>query len=176
MTYNALYAYGGRSFSIVDSKTKAIIWDSGNEFERKVAELFPENFNSNHEEIGMDNRSDNKGPEPEGVTLGKIGQKTFAFIGLERVGGIMVYDISNPKAPKFVQYFNDRSFKQEPLLNSASQPVVDKDGIQIMREKSDLGPEGLVFIAAKDSPNGKPLLVVGNEVSGTTTVYQIKVM
>ena len=176
MTYNALYAYGGRSFSIVDPKTKAIIWDSGSEFERKVTELFPENFNSNHEEIGIDNRSDNKGPEPEGVTLGKVGQKTFAFIGLERVGGIMVYDISNPKAPIFVQYFNDRSFKQEPLLDSAGQPVVDKDGVQIMREKSDLGPEGLVFISAKDSPNGKPLLVVGNEVSGTTTVYQIKTM
>ena len=176
MTYNALYAYGGRSFSIVDPKTKAIIWDSGSEFERKVAELFPDNFNSNHEELGLDNRSDNKGPEPEGVTLGQIGQKTFAFIGLERVGGIMVYDITNPKAPLFVQYFNDRRFKQEPVSNSAGQPVLDQDGAQIMREKSDLGPEGLVFIAAKDSPNGKPLLVVGNEVSGTTTVYQIKTM
>ena len=88
----------------------------------------------------------------------------------------MVYDITNPKAPLFVQYFNDRRFKQEPVSNSAGQPVLDQDGAQIMREKSDLGPEGLVFIAAKDSPNGKPLLVVGNEVSGTTTVYQIKTM
>ena len=37
----------------------------------------------------------------------------------------------------------------------------------------DLGPEGLLFIKAEDSPNGKPLIVVGNEISGTTTVFEI---
>ena len=54
---------------------------------KKIAELFPEQFNSNHEAFKFDDRSDNKGPEPEGVTLGKIGEKTFAFIGLERASG-----------------------------------------------------------------------------------------
>lgn len=157
LTYDKLYAYGGRSVSIVDPETKQIVWDSGSEFERKIAELFPHQFNSNHEAFKFDDRSDNKGPEPEGVTLGKIGAKTFAFIGLERASGIMVYDISNPNQAKFVQYLNHRN---------TNETEVTKQG--------DLGPEGLIFIAAKNSPNGHPLLVVGNEVSGSTAVYEVK--
>ena len=157
LTYDKLYAYGGRSVSIVDPETKQIVWDSGSEFEQKIAELFPEQFNSNHEAFKFDDRSDNKGSEPEGVTLGKIGAKTFAFIGLERASGIMVYDISNPNQAKFVQYLNHRN---------TTETEVTKQG--------DLGPEGLIFIAAKNSPNGRPLLVVGNEVSGSTAVYEVK--
>lgn len=156
MTYDKLYAYGGRSFSIIDPVSKKIVWDSGKEFEAKVAEMMPQYFNSNHENTVFDDRSDNKGPEPEGVALGKIGNKTFAFIGLERQSGIMVYDISQPKKGQFVQYFNDRKMTEAP------------------NKQGDLGPEGLIFIAAKDSPNGQPLLVVGNEVSGSTAIYQVK--
>ena len=167
MTYDKLYAYGGRSFSILDPKTKKIVWDSKNDFERKAAELFPEYFNTNHEKLSVDDRSDNKGPEPEGIALGKIGQKTFAFIGLERMGGIMVYDITQPTQASFVEYFNDRKFGE-------TRTSFDAEGNVVTVENSNLGPEGLIFIAAKDSPNGKPLLVVGNEVSGTTAVYQIK--
>lgn len=116
----------------------------------------------------MDSRSDAKGPEPEGLTLGKIGQKTFVFIGLERTGGVMVYDITDPKKPVFQDYLNTREdFMKDPATEFAAGR-----GSTI----GDLGPEGLTFIAAKDSPNGKPLLVVGNEVSGTTAVYQIKLI
>jgi hypothetical protein len=81
-------------------------------------------------------------------------------IGLERVGGIMVYNISNPQAPQFVQYINNRDFSGDPALGTSG----------------DLAPEGLVFVSAKQSPSGKPLLIVGNEVSGTTTVYEIDVI
>ncbi|WP_180039908.1 MULTISPECIES: choice-of-anchor I family protein [unclassified Acinetobacter] len=157
LVYDKLYTYGGRSFSIVDPISRKIVWDSGSEFERKIAELFPAQFNSNHEAFKFDDRSDNKGPEPEGITLGKIGQKTYAFIGLERASGIMVYDITQPQQAKFVQYFNTRDIAQTDIT-----------------KQGDLGPEGLIFIAAKDSPNAQPLLVVGNEVSGSTAVYQIK--
>ena len=69
----------------------------------------------------------------------------------------MVYDISNPNQAKFVQYLNHRN---------TTETEVTKQG--------DLGPEGLIFIAAKNSPNGRPLLVVGNEVSGSTAVYEVK--
>lgn len=174
MTYDKLYAMGGRSFAIWDTQGK-LVWDSGRAFEAKVAELFPAHFNTNHEKSLFDDRSDNKGPEPEGLALGQIGKKTFAFIGLERMGGIMVYDISNPKKAQFVQYLNDRNFKQDTVqLDKNGQKVVDADGKNVLIEKGDLGPEGLVFIAANQSPNGKPLLVVGNEVSGSTAVYEIK--
>lgn len=157
LTYDKLYAYGARSFSIWNTQGQ-LVWDSGNEFEKKTAELFPDYFNSDHEAVAFDDRSDNKGPEPEGITVGSIGQKTFAFIGLERMSGIMVYDISTPNKPKFIEYFTTRNFTETETA-----------------KQRDLGPEGLIFIAAKDSPNGKPLLVVGNEVSGSTAVYQVNV-
>lgn len=157
LTYDKLYAYGARSFSIWNTQGQ-LVWDSGSEFEKKVAELFPTYFNTDHEAVSLDDRSDNKGPEPEGITLGTIGAKTFAFIGLERMSGVMVYDITMPMQPKFVEYFTTRNFVE---TDSAKQ--------------GDLGPEGLIFIAAKDSPNGKPLLVVGNEVSGSTAIYQVNV-
>ena len=157
LTYDKLYAYGARSFSIWNTQGQ-LVWDSGSEFEKKTAELFPAYFNSDHEEAAFDDRSDNKGPEPEGIAVGAIGKKTFAFISLERMSGIMVYDISTPNQPKFIEYFSTRNFAE---ADTAKQ--------------GDLGPEGLIFIAAKDAPNGKPLLVVGNEVSGSTAIYQINV-
>lgn len=157
LIYDKLYAYGARSFSIWNTQGQ-LVWDSGSEFEKKISELFPTYFNTDHEAVSLDDRSDNKGPEPEGITLGTIGAKTFAFIGLERMSGVMVYDITTPMQPKFVEYFTTRNF-------------VETDSAK----HGDLGPEGLIFIAAKDSPNGKPLLVVGNEVSGSTAIYQVNV-
>ncbi|MFV5491240.1 choice-of-anchor I family protein [Acinetobacter sp. ASP199] len=164
LVYDHLYSYGARSFSIWSENENQtgldLVWDSGDQFEQHIAQHYPKIFNFNHEETGLDNRSDNKGPEPEGVTLGKIGEKTFAFVGLERVGGIMVYDVSSPRAPKFIQYINSRNFE-------ATDEQIK------LGQAGDLGPEGLVFISAKDSPNAQPLLAVGNEVSGTTAVYQL---
>jgi len=160
--YDTLYSYGARSFSIWSEDGKRV-FDSGSEFERITASLIPDNFNGNNDENSFDNRSDDKGPEPEAVTVGTINGQTFAFIGLERVGGIMVYNVTNPQNPEFVQYLNNRDF-------SVSQEDLEAG------MAGDLGPEGLAFIAAEDSPNGKPMLAVGNEVSGTTTFYGIDVI
>lgn len=144
-----LYSFGGRSFSIWNSSF-ARVFDSGDQFEQRTQTLSNVKFNASHDNDTLDSRSPSKGPEPEGVVLGKIGTKTFAFIGLERVGGVMVYDITNPMSPSFVTYFNPRS-----------------------GATGDRGPEGLVFVPAAKSPNGKPLLIMGHEVSGTTTVLQL---
>lgn len=152
--YDRLQAYGARSFTIWDSTGKQV-YDSGDDLEQITAALVPELFNSEENDPGeFDARSDNKGPEPEGVVTGVINGRTYAFIGLERTGGIMVYDVSDPIAPTFIQYINNT-----PSFGFAT-------GI-------DAAPEGLTFISAEDSPNGEPLLVVTNEVSGTTTVYEI---
>lgn len=146
---SALYAFGGRSFSIW--KTDATrVFDSGDQFEQKTAALSEANFNASNDSNTLDSRSPAKGPEPEGVVLATFGAKTYAFVGLERIGGVMVYDISTPAAPVFVSYLNTRS-----------------------GTTGDNGPEGLAIIRAADSPNGKPLLIVGNETSGTTAVFQI---
>jgi hypothetical protein len=157
--HDELYSVGARSFSIWTA-TGQRVYDSGDEFEMITAAVFPDHFNASNTNNDFDNRSDDKGPEPEGVVLGKLFGRTFAFIGLERIGGVMVYDISNPFKPFFVDYVNFRDFTKD-----VESP-----------EAGDLGPEGLVFIEPKDSPTRKPLLVVGNEVSGTTTVYEINLV
>ena len=158
--YDTLYSYGARSFSIWNAQGE-LVFDSGNDFERITAARIPADFNSNNDENdSFDSRSDDKGPEPEALALGQINGQTYAFIGLERVGGIMVYNISNPQAPQFVQYITTRDFS----------------GVADLGTAGDLAPEGFAFIKASDSPNGKPLLAVGNEVSGTTTLFQIDVV
>ena len=96
--------------------------------------------------------------------MGTIGSKTFAFVGLERMGGVLVFDITDAKTPKRVDYINTRE-NWTTAFGAATPPALDKVG--------DLGPEGLAFVPAKDSPNGKPLLLVGNEVSGSTAILQL---
>jgi len=155
--YETIHAFGGRSFSIWTQELEQV-WDSGSEFERITAEANPAFFNSNNDENSFDTRSDDKGPEPEGLALAGLWGRTYAFVGLERVGGVMVYDISDPRAPTFVQYLNHRDFLATP-----DTPEV-----------GDLGPEGLMVISAEASPiPGVPLLAVANEVSGSTTLYRI---
>lgn len=152
-----LQILGGRSFSI-HAEDGSRVFDSGADFERITAERMPDRFNASNDNNSLDDRSDNKGPEPEGVVIGSIAGRSYAFIGLERIGGVMVYDITEPTAARFVDYVNSRDFTLSPTGSAAT----------------DSGPEGLAFIAAGDSPNGQPLLVVGNEVSGTTAVYGIR--
>ena len=165
--YEQLIAYGGRSFSIFNADTQQRVFDSGSDFEVITAQrLGADGFNASNDENGGDDRSDDKGPEPEAVTVGQINGQTFAFIGLERVGGIMVYEMSTPEAPRFVQYLTTRNFDADPVTESGDyNPAA-----------GDLGPEGMVFVPAADSPNGQPLLLVGNEVSGTTRVFQVNVV
>jgi 2',3'-cyclic-nucleotide 2'-phosphodiesterase/3'-nucleotidase/5'-nucleotidase len=157
--YDQLFAYGARSFSIWDAEGN-LVWDSGDQFEQKLAALLPDDFNAtNDENDSFDNRSDDKGPEPEGVAIGRVGSRIYAFIGLERVGGIMMYDITDPDNPQFVNYVNNRDFSGDAEAGTAG----------------DLGPEGVLFIDQDQSPTGQNLLVVTNEISGTTTVYSASV-
>ncbi|CAN5598396.1 hypothetical protein BH23BAC1_BH23BAC1_19600 [soil metagenome] len=163
--YEEIYSFGARSFSIF-SEDGTLIYDSKNDFENITADLFPAYFNSNHTESpSFDSRSDDKGPEPEGITLGRIGSKTYAFIGLERIGGIMAYDITNPFAPEFKNYINNRNFDAVYNANNSAGFL----------EAKDLGPEGLIFIPSHESPTKTNLLVLTNEVSGTTSLFEVVV-
>lgn len=146
---NELFAFGARSFSVWDMNLNRV-FDSGDELEQRTKALPNVAFNASHDNNTADGRSTSKGPEPEGVVVARFGARHFAFIGLERVGGVMVYDITIPGAPSQVTYLNTRT-----------------------GSTGDRGPEGLSFIPAEQSPNGQPLLIVGHEVSGTTTVMQI---
>lgn len=151
-----IYAYGGRSFAIWTAAGE-LVWDSGDQLEQLTAAVFPTRFNASHSNNTRDNRSTAKGPEPEGVTIGKAFGRTLAFITLERIGGVVVYDISNPFEPELIDYVNTRTFTNP--FDFATN--------------GDLGPEGIIFIEADNSPNGKPLVVVAHEVSGSTVVYQV---
>lgn len=149
------YLFGGRSSTIfkADEESLQEIYTTGNDFEVKTAAYLPNNFNCSNDDATIDDRSGKKGPEAEAVTIGQIEDKTFAFIGLERIGGIMVYDITNPEKTEFVNYINSRDFS------------TDIGG--------DDSPEGIHFIAGNDSITGKPQLVVAYEVSGTVGVYDL---
>jgi 2',3'-cyclic-nucleotide 2'-phosphodiesterase / 3'-nucleotidase / 5'-nucleotidase len=161
--YDALYSFGGRSFSIW-SEDGAQVFDSGRALEDLVAGTSAVNFNSDHAANGSaDTRSDNKGPEPEGLAVGEHLGRIYAFVGLERQSGIVVYDVTDPAAPVFQHYLNNRDFSVPTrLADGSTNPLA-----------GDLGPEGLAFVSAGDSPTGAPLLVVGNEISGTTTLYSL---
>jgi hypothetical protein len=151
-----IYSYGARSFSI-RSAWGQLIFDSGDHLEQLTAVAHPNNFNASHSNNTFDNRSPSKGPEPEGLTVGRVGGRTLAFVGMERISGIAVYDITSPFRVRLAAYANNRSF----------------EGAFDFATSGDLGPEGLHFIRADDSPNGKPLLVVAYEISGSTTIFQI---
>jgi len=145
--HDMIYAYGGRSFSIWGSDG-TLIFDSGNAFENIIASRSPEVFNANGGKSEFDDRSDDKGPEPEALALGEIEGRTYAFIGMERNNAIFAYDITLPSDPHMVGY--------------------------MMPSDMHNSPEGLEFIAAKDSPSGKPLLAVAYEMTGTVALYEVK--
>jgi 2',3'-cyclic-nucleotide 2'-phosphodiesterase / 3'-nucleotidase / 5'-nucleotidase len=243
--YRKLYSFGGRSFSIWTTDGD-LVFDSGDELERMLATRLGDDFNSDHiSSPSGDSRSDDKGPEPEAVAVGNVGGRTYGFIGLERAGGVVIYDITNPASPGFVDYVNHRDFgvafhiedcaaceddcdedctedcesckeacaecadcppgedcseacarcvECTPTYGACPECTADCPAVASCksdctaecvaencpqagvegRDPLDLGPEGVVFIPAELSPSGLgPLLIVTNEVSGSTTVFRV---
>ncbi|MBU2968228.1 choice-of-anchor I family protein [Pseudoalteromonas sp. C2R02] len=152
--FDELYTFGGRSFTIWDSNG-LVVFDSGDMVDRITASIHGEAFNNDEDENKGDTRSDAKGAEPEALAIGEIGERKFAFVGLERMAGIMIFDITNPYNTQFVDYFINRG---------------TSEGAQIT---GDLAPEGMKFVSAQDSATDEALLIVGNEISGTVAVWQI---
>jgi len=154
--YDELHVMGGRSYSIWNAQTGALIYDSKDLIEQITANhpTFGAIFNASNATgvPAQKNRSDDKGPEPEGVTVATFNGSTYAFVSLERIGGVMMFNVDIPSSPVFIGYANNRS-------TTLSGP--------------DLGAEGILFISGTDSPNNKPLLILANEVSSTLSIYQI---
>ncbi len=129
---------GTRSFTIWDADTGAKVWDSGS-LETLLSTLAPATHNMNSgDPTKWDERSDDKGPEPEALAVAQVGSQIFAFIGLERQNGLLMYDITDPANPTFLSYVNSNT-----------------DGL--------ISPESLLVIAAGQNPTGKTLLIAGYE-------------
>jgi hypothetical protein len=152
-----LESFGARSFSIWDEDAQ-LVWDSGDQLEQLTAAALPDQFNSEGDENNsFDSRSDDRGPEPEALAIGKFRGRMLAFVGLERVGGIAVFDITLPTAPRFLTYFNPRDFSGNPANDTAG----------------DLGPENFAFAKRGWRGAGQALLFVANEISGSVTILAI---
>lgn len=128
-----LVSFGGRSFSIWNGTTGDMVFDSKNDLDTKAFAFGTYD----------DNRSDDKGSEPESVVTVKMGNKNILFVGLERTDNCMVYDVTNPAAPIYLQTL-----------------------------KTGDAPEGLLFIPASKSPTKRSLLIVSSEGDGTVKIYQ----
>lgn len=154
--FDEIYSLGAHSFSIWNGTTGELVYDSGDDFEMitsthpQFAAIF--NASNSSGSAVSKNRSDDKGPEPEGVTVAQINGNIYAFVSLERIGGAMIYNINNPEAPYFVSYANNR----DAATNGP-----------------DRGAEGMIYIEPTDSPNGNGLLILANEISSTLSVYQV---
>ncbi|MEZ8320892.1 choice-of-anchor I family protein [Vibrio splendidus] len=161
-------AFGSRSFSIWDESGE-LVFDSGDDFARIVLEQDPENFNStNDNNQSGDDRSDDKGVEPEAIEVAEINGKHYAFIGLERQGGIMIYDVTQPKSASFISYLNNRDFTQ-PVCTKVDEDG-DCDNDTYNSKAGDLGPESIKYFTR----SGNHFIAVGNEVSGSTSVYRVE--
>lgn len=163
--FEEIYSYGARSFSIWKASDISQVYDSGDDFEQQLLLADPDNFNStNDENDTWKNRSDDKGCEPEAIDVGTINDKHYAFIGLERMGGVMVYDVTDVNNVSFVTFENYRNF-DVPADSLNNGEFVS----------GDLGPECIIFIPATDHGSGKDLLVVSNEVSGSISIFEVVV-
>ncbi|PTQ06951.1 alkaline phosphatase [Vibrio splendidus] len=161
-------AFGSRSFSIWDESGE-LVFDSGDDFARIVLEQDPANFNStNDNNQSGDDRSDDKGIEPEAIEVAEINGKHYAYIGLERQGGIMVYDVTQPKNASFISYLNNRDFTQ-PVCTKVDEDG-DCDNDTYNSKAGDLGPESIKYFTR----SGNHFIAVGNEVSGSTSVYRVE--
>ncbi|WP_156680085.1 choice-of-anchor I family protein [Sphingomonas profundi] len=146
--FDQIYTFGGRGISIFRQNADGTIEkvrETGGEFESFLSTKYPSIFNIDSGGTTADDRSDNKGPEPEGVAVGQVGDRLYAFVTLERQGGVMVYDISDPARASLTNY--------------------------IPATAQDSAPEVVTFVSAADSPTGVALVLSANEVSGTITAY-----
>jgi hypothetical protein len=166
-----IFAFGARSFSIVRT-TGFPIFDSGNDFERITLQRLTTNFNSAADANGTgDTRSDDQGPAPKAVAIGQIDGSAFAFFGLSEVGGIMVYAMDTGlRSARFLEYKNDRNYTV-----GVSNADGNADGAPDSNpEAGDLGPTQMIFVPVSASPTADSLLIVGNAVSGTASIYAVR--
>lgn len=165
------YLFGGRTFTLYEAGADGLteVFTSGDDFEALTAQYLPDYYNCSNDNAVVDDRSGKKGPEAESVTVGTVDGRTYAFVALERTGGVMVYDVTEPASARYVNYINTRDFAS---VVEGSEEYEDGE-LDKWVTGGDVAPEGLLFLDASVSPTGEALLLAACEVSGTVAVYQV---
>ena len=165
------YLFGGRTFTIYEAGENGVteVFTSGNDFETLTARYLTDYYNCSNDNTVVDDRSGKKGPEAESVTVGTVDGRTYAFVALERTGGVMVYDVTEPASAQYVNYINTRDFAS---IVEGSEEYEDGE-LDKWVTGGDVAPEGLLFLSDAVSPTGEALLLAACEVSGTVAVYQV---
>ena len=152
VTADGGFATGARSFSIRDADGN-LVYDSGSILDRAAADAG----------IYADGRSRDKGVEPEGVALLGIGERTFAFIGLERTttGSVAVFDVTDPANASFVRLLlTDGSGGTSFLQRPEGLTAFAMDGtyyLAVASEGSDGVNAGTALFALAPVPEGGTL-------------------
>jgi len=143
-----------------------VIWDSATLLDQIQTVAFGvANINGSHSlssdkstmnYVGQD-RSDDKGSEPEGVAVGMVGDRRIAILGLERMSALAIFDITVPANPVFQEWLQ--------MLPTKATPAKDV---------KYFSPEGIVFVPANKSPSGKALIITSYELSGSLSIHQIE--
>ena len=171
-TVSTAYSFGARSFSVWQaSKSEGVfpmkqVYDSGSSIEQYLSTARAATFNADWNTTtgvinAVDARSASKGPEPEGLAVGRAYGRMWMVLGLERDGGLMLYDVTDPTFPIFKSYINT-SNPAGNLLQSTKKTAA----------AGDVSPEGILIVSEKDSPTGKAMVIVSYELSGTVGIYQ----
>lgn len=147
------YIFGTRSFSIYEADSMSLLYDSANSLEAKTNELLPSNFNCTNNMMGKEKGATARGVEPKAVITSAINGRYFAFIALEAIGGVMVYEITDPSTPEYINYINTRDFSTSI--------------------KGDVSPGCIALADANSSKNELPTFFVGYDVTATLGSYTI---
>jgi hypothetical protein len=142
------------------------VWDSGELLDQIQTQAFGvANINGSHSlssdkstmnYVGQD-RSDDKGAEPEGVAVGMVGDRRIAVLGLERMTALAIFDVTQPRKPVFQEWIQ--------MLPTKATPAKDV---------KHWSPEGIVFVPAENSPSGKALIITSYELSGSLSIHEIE--
>ena len=163
-----IFVYGARSFSVwtlSPGLEPSLEFDSGSELESRLGLLMPDHVNSLESTIQSgDQASSSRGPEPKGVAVGKVAELPYAFVSLETMGGVMMYQLNigdgvPVPGASFTAYASNRFFNASPGTDVCTV--------------GDLGTEDVLYLDKDDTGSGFDAVICANDFTGTLATYGV---
>ncbi|MCX2949771.1 esterase-like activity of phytase family protein [Lentzea sp. NEAU-D7] len=147
------YLGGSRTWTVFDAGSGEVVFSSGNDLQRIAVEQgqYP------------DGRSDNKGVEPEGLAVATFGRDRYAFVGMERANLVAVYDVSDPRRPRFLQAL-PTGVGPEGLL------PIPATGTLVVAAEEDAAGDGIRSSLSGYRLTHKPLALSSQRNQGTPSI------